>query len=76
MRYKQEWKGRLRVVDGSRVFWDGQEVGRVASETSPGAKSPRGMVTDKVWRAQRFGQEHNAQRYASMELAIEAILQG
>jgi hypothetical protein len=49
MRYKAEWKGRLRVLNGGHITWDGRGIGSVCSVTRPGARSPGGMVTNTVF---------------------------
>lgn len=52
MKYKPEWKGRLKVeAMGGKVQWDGEEIGTVRSIHTPGAKSPGGLTTDQTWSA-------------------------
>jgi hypothetical protein len=74
MKYRQEWLGKLRIEDQSRVFWCDLPVGWVSKISRPGARSPGGMVTDTVWRSYRLGEKPNGQEYASLELAVAAIL--
>jgi hypothetical protein len=51
MRYKDEWRGHLRINSFGRVNWDNKDIGRVVSYYKAGAKSPGGMVTNCVWVA-------------------------
>jgi hypothetical protein len=75
MKYRKEWQGRLRVHEQARVFWDGEEIGRVWSRHKEGAISQKGMVTNKVWYSQSFKEEQaSGKEYASMEQAIEVML--
>jgi hypothetical protein len=67
MKYKPEWKGRLRLVDGRDVYWDGRKVGTVLSAYKHGATSPGGMVTNTVWFSE-------GQKYPSLTEAIQAVL--
>jgi hypothetical protein len=79
MRYRFDWKGKLRVDGKNNVHWNGQHVGKVSSRRVDGAKSPGGMVTDTVWTGTRLyatvghGYEKDT---ASLTEAIEYILAG
>jgi hypothetical protein len=67
MRYKPEWKGRLKIGFTGTVEWDGKRIGKVAAVHRPGAKSPGGMVTDTVYQA-------DGTEYPSMTQAAEALI--
>lgn len=60
MRYKPEWKGRLRV-DNYVVHWDGVEIGRLTPVHREGAKSPRGLPTNTVFVATNHTEERTFQ---------------
>lgn len=74
MRYKPEWKGRLRVGEWGDVHWDDKQVGHVVRRFKDGARSPGGMKTDTVFVASRLGDEKTETAFASMTLAIESLI--
>lgn len=68
MKYKSEWKGRLRVDShNGAVFWDNKSIGLVRSVRRDGAKSPGGMVTNQVWMARN---NYGEQEFPSMFAAL------
>ncbi len=70
MKYKPEWKGRVKLNQhNGKISIDGVECGRILQHRVEGAKSPGGMVTNA-----EFSIEHLKERYASMTLAIQAVI--
>ncbi len=49
MKYRDEWKGRLRITFNGNVMWDGTKVGHVYSRYRKGAKTRAGMETNMVY---------------------------
>lgn len=75
MKYKPEWKGRLKVAAmGGKVQWDGNEIGTVCSVHTPGAKSPGGMITNQTWSAVP-GHGRAATIWPSMTLAVSFLVE-
>jgi len=49
VKYRTEWKGRLKINTTGHVFWDGKKVGHVYSRYKKGARSQLGMETNTVF---------------------------
>lgn len=83
MKYRPEWKGRLRITwnKGDEVWWDGNKIGLVWSKHQKGACSPRGMQTDCVWFCQedQYGQLPDPSKqmgpYQSKDIAISYLIE-
>lgn len=69
MRYKPEWKGRLRVDASGRVFWDGKKLGHVYSRYKKGAKTKAGMETNMVFFVTGVDAE-----FETMTAALESLV--
>lgn len=73
MKYRDEWRGRLRL-QGQQVRWDGLQVGCVVPKHQEGAVSPGGMRTNMVFVASRKGtQTHKT--FESMTQALTWLVE-
>lgn len=85
MKYRPEWKGRLRITwnKGDEVWWDGTKIGLVWSEHCEGALSPGGMVTNLIWYARAAEENslfdglrtHPTTLHRSKDLAIAHLIE-
>jgi hypothetical protein len=86
MKYREEWKGKLRVDTHMNAYWHGKNIGRVIGIYSEGAKSPGGMVTNTIWFAANPEDTRrtlelldsvkagNESTFSSMDLALESLI--
>lgn len=77
MKYKPEWRGKLRVDKFGNVRWRtfgrSVQLGRVKTVSRAGAKSPGGMATNTVFVLD-LPAAHAGREFASMTGAIEFLL--
>lgn len=70
MKYRSEWKGRVKVSTWGTLTIDDVEVARIRKCYQEGAKSPGGMVTGTIFVVD------GVHEFASMTLAIEHCVEG